>query len=340
MSEVSTNPCRFKAACVSCKVAGQSDRPTLCISLECNHYTPCTRCLSNRVLNDKGLCNVCIKNASKKQEKTKAGLSNEGKFVEATTEFYDSLTSGDESEASTAATLRELTITIPGSPPPQYSDAEKDYYLHHWKEYTGYYRDPTAKTLVHNIIIFEVELNYLSSFMIANRGNPKKEVEAQRNRLIKNLKDLRDQLPSKEANEESDDEKAMAMIYEAWVKERGERAVGPTRRIFSQEALALAPHLIFRINPQAILERLGYKLVDAIQACDSVVIDDLPSDPEKMLEYFGFFLREKYALPIGLKLNHEEEPALPTEGAQLAAQSIQRNQAFQDDDDDTPGDDG
>ena len=150
------------------------------------------------------------------------------------------------------------------------------------------------------------------NFITEKRGSDVSLLEKQRTRLIDNLKELRNQLPEKEANDMSDDEKSLAMIYERYCEEKKLMAVGKVSRMITPEALALAPVLTFPLNPQELLVRLGYRQVDAIQACESILQVDLPSSTKKMLEFFGFFLEEKFAMPFNESQSTiEEDPELP-----------------------------
>lgn len=306
--------CSWKAACKSCTAALNHDRPFLCVDLACNHYTPCTRCQNNRILAD-GLCNVCIKELRTESQATKGAapikeLGPEGEIVETTADLKQAVVA-EELAPEEARTERKLSVSRPGQPPPEYSESEKEIYLSDWAEYQGYYRDPTCKFTLHSIIILQIELNWLLSEMVSRRDTPDKGLEQQRARLVRGLKELRDQLPTKEANEESDDEKFFSTVYQKYIEERGERRIGKVSRVLSPEAVALAPVLHFPMNPQQLLTNLGYRLVDAASACDSIMLDDLPKEPERVLELFGFFLKEKYAAPLDTATVEDEEEPLP-----------------------------
>lgn len=298
----SSNPCVFKSACKTCNMTASEDRPTMCVSLRCPEFTPCKTCGNNKPLNVNKQCNDCTRASSKKP--TLATDPHSGTVVEVQASHAAVVASGNGVDIPT----RTIAITTPGTPPGEYTDPEKEYYLGQWNEYISFYRDPTAKALIHNIIILEIELNFLTSWMISRRGSdPLKEFEAQRNRVIHNLGELRNQLPQKEASDESDDERFFSMIYERYVEEKKLRQKGNVARLLSTEAIALAPTLHFPVDPQKLLTNLGYNLVDAIQACDHIVLDDLPQDPTRMLEFLGFWLNEKYAMPL------DNEPAVMPE---------------------------
>lgn len=309
-------PCSWKAACKSCTAALNHDRPHLCVDLACNHYTPCRRCGNNRLLTEDELCNVCIKELRSDTQSDKAStpiveLGVDGELVETTADLKQAVIM-EELHPGAAHTERKLSVSRPGQPPPEYSETEKEIYNSDWKEYQGYYRDPTAKFTIHSIIILQIELSWLLSEMTTKRGKPDKALENQRTRLVRGLKELRDQLPTKEANEESDDEKFFSTVYQKYIEECQDRRLGKVARYLSPEAIALAPVLHFPINPQQLLSNLGVRLVDAAEACDHILLDELPKEPHKVLEFFGFFLREKYAAPLDTVAMEDEEEPLPS----------------------------
>ncbi len=267
----------------------------------------------NRILDD-GICNVCSKQERTATETKKANLpiqdlNQAGEVIETTLELKQAI---ELEEVQPDTKVRSLSLSRPGSPPAEYGESEKEIYLAEWEEYKGFYRDPTSKFILHSIIILQIELGWLLNEMTVRRGQPDKSQEAQRMRLVRSLKELRDQLPTKEANEESDDEKFLSMIYQKYAEECKERRLGKVARVLSPEAIALAPVLHFPINPQKLLTNLGYRLVDAAAACDNILLDDLPKEPEYVLEFFGFFLREKYSMPLDAITAEDEEPPLPS----------------------------
>lgn len=293
MSNDITNPCIFKRQCKECTKTDLDDRPAMCASLRCEYYTPCKKCGDNKTLNDKGLCNVCVKGHDQKPVIARMASGDLVQVAKGQAEALQS--SPDASDVP----HRTLSVTIPGTTPAECSESEKEYYNVQWKDYTSYYRDPTAKAIVHNIILLEIELNWLVSHITNQRGAvPLKEFEAQRTRTIHNLTELHGMLPKREATDESDDERFFSMVYERYIQEKKLRYVGKVARIISPEALALAPHLDFPVDPQRLLSNLGYRTLDIVEACDHIVLEDLPEQPTQMLEWMGFFLNEQYALPM------------------------------------------
>lgn len=295
------SPCVFKADCKACLMTSPDERPHACVGLDCEFYTPCRKCGANKTLNDHGRCAMCSKDKTGVTATTKDGQS-----VEVPRSMAKAVSESTSQEISGEDFARPISLSQPGNPPSNYTEEEKAYYQGQWDEYRSFYRDPTTKAICHNIIIMEVELGWLVNYMINHRGQPLKEMESQRNRIIKNISDLRSQLPEKEATEESDDDRFLSMIYEKYLAEKNQGTLNGVRRIFSKEALALAPTLTFPLDPLTILKRLGYETIDAEQAVQSLAIDQLPSDPRKTLEWMGFFLDEKFALPFTPELPKEE----------------------------------
>lgn len=322
MSDTERNVCTYKKVCRHCNLCEIDDRPDMCVDLECEHYTPCVKCGKNRNVDSKGRCDHCQR---KKKEKTVVRTADGGyKEVEddspndprfamkgISTVNINEDDSGETSDGY-------VDITPPGVPPVKYSDAEKDYYRRQWEQYEGFYRDPTAYAVIHQIIILEIELNWTVCYMIGKRGEYQKDLESQRNSIITNLQKLRGQLPEKEANELTDDEKSLAMIYDAYIKERQAREKGGVRRIFTQDAVALAPVLPFQLNLQSLLERSGYRTVEAIEAAekfaDSFSENGIPESPEDIAEFFGFPIREEYAQPVGTTVVIDSEDDIDEEG--------------------------
>lgn len=320
MSDI-PNPCFFKKVCKECEITHLADRPKMCEDIGCDKFTPCSRCGNNKVLGDDGMCSTCTRSKGGTIQITDAA----GQVVEIPEQAVKNFRLKEDqlksplSPATTQAVqleeatvnIREITVSMPGTPPAEYNDSEKDYYKTQWTEYEGYYRDPTAKVLLHNIIILEIELNFVVGFIIKSRGSDVSALEQQRTRLIKNLEGLRNQLPDKEALDMSDDEKSIAAIMERYIEVNKLRQVGKVSRIISPEALALAPALKFPIDPAEILHRLGFRQVDIIQACDAIVPADLYDGPKKLLEFLGFFLEEKYAMPFTNIANIDDDTEIP-----------------------------
>lgn len=297
------HPCSFKVLCrTKCPASLPiADRPEMCESMECEHYTPCKKCGNNRHLQE-GLCADCKRGGHKKPDP-------EVRRKDGEVEIYDASEEMDadfplESEVDQNRDKLPMSITLPGDPPPEYGDQEREYYEKQWEQYSGYYRDPTAYAICHNIILIEVELHWINTWLLRKRetvSDSVKAMEKKRDGMIANLEKLRKQLPEKDSADLSDAERSISMIYETYVKEQGLRKQGNVSRILSKEAVALAPQLHFPLDPEELLRRLNYRTVDITEAvdmfCDS---DEIPPDPKELLEFMGYYLDEKLA---------NEEPA-------------------------------
>lgn len=299
------NPCSFKIVCRNCQFCGMENRPETCLGLKCEEYTPCTGCKRNLPLDNAGLCELCqpklepeIKSAKKLEEI----LESEQKVL-AASEVAD-----PEKEFAEAQEERLFEISFPGTPPKEFSPSEKDYYMKQWEEYKGYYRDPTAYAICHNIILLEIELMWIAQFQHRRRTTTIKELEVKQERLIGNLRTLRQQLPEREAQELSDDEKSIGMIYERYLKETKARKVGKVTRFLTPEAMVLADHLHHKVNVFSLLQRLGYKPVSAADAVDHFLDPkDIPEDPEDFLKFMGLHLKEKFAADEGAMIDALEQ---------------------------------
>jgi hypothetical protein len=290
------NPCSFKKACHTCTIVGGPDRPSMCQQLECEHYTPCKKCGANRPLTGTHLCASC--SAADGSAVVRGDANEPDKVVPARRGRPITLKAEAEENDGSVQELG-IEITLPGTPPSNYSDAEKAYYDSHWDQYKGYYRDPTAYAVLHNLIILEIELNWATGYLIQHRAQPDANIEKQRNTIIANMEMLRKQLPAREAQDLSDDEKSLAMIYDRYIEEKKKSCVSGVSRILSPEAVALAPAMHFPVNAEKLLQRLGCKMVDVNSAVEKIIADHhIPSSPESLLEFLGFFLKEKYALPF------------------------------------------
>jgi hypothetical protein len=303
------NPCTFKVVCRSCQFCQEESRPEACISLKCEDYTPCSKCKRNLPLDSTGKCQFCIPQPKPEMESVKK-LSDVITKEQAEILETSSLLSDGEAFAKAEET-RRFEITFPGTAPSQYSNSERLYYENQWKEYVGYYRDPTSYAICHQIILLEVELLWIAQFQHSRREKIIKELEQKQERLINNLRTLRQQLPEKEAQDLSDDEKSLGMIYERYVKEIKARRVGKLSRILTPEAYVLADSLHYKVNTFGLLQRLGYKPVEASDAVDKFFQPaDLPTDPKDFLNFMGFHLKEKFAAPEGAVLDDLESGKL------------------------------
>lgn len=281
--------CDFKKVCNSCTKAEVSERPSMCILLQCPHYTRCSICGMNRKLNDAGLCLDCS-GQSKVSQNAIPGKARR----EANAKVPSLL-----QEEDGVITSRPVTLTEPGTPPLELQVLEKSYYQKRWKEYKGYYRNPAAYFICHMMILEEINLTFMNSRMLETRGELQHQYASERQRSITVLKLLKEQLPEREMEEVMDDEKAIASIYEAYIQEKQVRYAGGVARLLSPEAIALAPALTFPLDPRELLTRCGFDIVNIEQALEKIDFQEIATEktPEEVLEFFGFYLREEYAMP-------------------------------------------
>lgn len=297
------NPCIFKVQCRNCNICAVDDRPSVCSSIECEHYSPCSKCNRNMILNNERRCRICAKTSY-----TDSLASGDGRL--STNEDYDKDVKidnlakivGDSILSDTARAkkqreerreerVRKLKITLPGIPPSEYSQEESDYYKSQWKSYSDYYRDPTIYPMIHNMIILEIELNHITQLLLGTRGEYQKNLLNHRSDIINNLSQIRRMLPEEDALELSEDEKALSMIYETYVREVKARNKDGIKRIFDLPTLALAPVLHFKADLFDILKRLGYKPIDIEEIVKR--IRKPPSDPTELAISLGFPINEE-----------------------------------------------
>jgi hypothetical protein len=306
------NICSYKAVCKKCNMVSLDNRPAICKELECEHLTVCLKCGKNKHIKDedKTLCGSCSGRGADIEFSTNA----EGDTVATPvtqSDIHEPISSGNNQTEGGNSELEQtgvvIEITPPGVAPDSYSEAERKYYLEQYEQYSGYYRDPTAYFLCHQIIITEIELNWLTCYMIQTRGELTKELDSKKTRLISNLESLRKQLPEKEAFELSDDEKSMAMIHDSYMKEKEAREGLGVRRMFSDAAIALAPVLDFPMDLQYLLQSLGYDTVTALDVAQKHLDSgaDLPEDPHQVALFFGYELNSEYALPLDGKAKED-----------------------------------
>jgi len=290
MPDEDKNPCRFKKHCISCKFVADFDRPTLCAKIACEFYSPCSGCNMNKELNEDGLCSSCSSTISQKPARKITDVNS--KAIESA--LLEKGTAVLPGKAS--------SVSFPGIPHKDYNDDERRYYTEQWSQYSGFYRDPSAYTICHHLIMLEIELGDVTGKLVTLRTDNSfsaiKEFEDRQARIIANIKSLRAQLPEKDAASLTDDEKSMASILEKYTKEKSYRYKGGVSRVLSSEAIALCPVLHFKIDARKLLEKLGYEVVDIDRAIEKMVkSEDLPSDIMEIVEFFGMPIRESLANP-------------------------------------------
>lgn len=281
------NPCLYKAVCKICKLVDNEDRPNMCIQIACGHYTPCPVCKQNKALLPDGMCVVCGRDRTRKAQIYGRDTLKEEVQVNIHSE-----------EPQDTPTLKQHPLAIPGQPPSSFTEEEKKYYLYRWKDYEGYYRDPASYVICHNMIIEEMNLSWIQSDIFSRKGEALADLEKRKSVSIDNLNKLKNQLPEKESQELSDDEKSLGMIHELYLSENKLRSYGKYRRMLSPEAIALCPQLPFPIDPIKLLANLGYSIEEA-ETVAARFLDYKTKeqvDPQDILEFFGFKLKERYAI--------------------------------------------
>jgi hypothetical protein len=283
--------CTWKTECKDCKIVDRKDRPNVCRDIKCHHLTICTSCGLNKYSEDtsdpdKTLCNECYAN------------QNPTKKVRVTS----------QQQKTTSNAVDSMTVMIPGEAPPSLSEKEKDYYIKRWTEYDGYFRDPAAYAVVHHMILEELNLNYIQSKIISIRGGvTSDELTKQKENSIKSLESLKKQLPEKEAREDSDEEKALCNAYSKYLEEIGKSTKRGFRRVLTEEAIALAPELYFKIDPRELLERCGFDVATLDEVLEKFYVpEEIGTTAEEILEFLGFKLKEEYALPFAKKEKDKE----------------------------------
>lgn len=299
MPDPNANPCMFKIVCKSCDKVLAEDRPRVCKLMRCPHFTPCQGCNKNKDLDDNKLCDECRKPArAAPPTRVIHPVQEEEAISEDLKADLNSLEETLEDRLVSRGNFSKV-VTPPGVPHPEFSAQEKEYYKMRWEEYHGYFRDPSAYPLCHNLIYIEIELNWLSNAIIFMRmdeadAGKVRDLERRQTALYTGMKLIRDQLPTKESQELTDDEKSMAMILEKHTKLRETRYNGGVSRLLSPGALALAPVLPFKVDPRDVLTKLGYKIVEIEEAIERIVDGrSLPRDPVAIAEALGMIIRDR-----------------------------------------------
>lgn len=314
----SVNPCNFKLICKRCERVEMDDRPRLCKIMKCPYFTPCQKCNKNKELDEDNVCEDCRKPAKKPGNKPFPVPEMLAVETEISADLKQDLNALDEHLQDRALSRGNFSqvVTPPGVPHPDFSDQEKEYYKMRWEEYHGYFRDPSAYPLCHNLIYVEIELNWLSNAIVFLRSNEEdagkiKELERRQSALYANMRIIREQLPTKESQELTDDEKSMSAILEKWTKLKQSRHIAGVSRILSPGAIALAPVLPFKISPRDILAKLGFKTVQ-IEAALQRVMDgrELPTDAIAVAEALGMIVRDRVTIKLDEPLEDIAEDGL------------------------------
>lgn len=267
--------CSYKTCCKNCRLAvdNHDERPSVCELNNCPEYRPCEVCKKNKPLtkdSDKSLCVNCYIDLTRGTDRD---------FTQ-----EDSFTGIDiphpEGDAGRTATCS------PGTPPAAFNNSEKQEYIRQWKEHDGFYKDPYALPMIHNMIIMQIQLHSVTEKIIVHQHEPDMLaiLMNQQEMLIKNISAIQAKLPSKEAEDLSDMEASMAMVYQDYCEEHGKRYNGGVARMLTDEALALAPVLPFKVDLPRLMGNLGLNFVSHEQASEMLKFDDIKS----ALEFFGF----------------------------------------------------
>ena len=301
------NPCVFKARCRTCKVVEPEDRPGLCASMDCEFYIPCNLCgmNTNEVDPEIGNCgNATCKHLKNAQPIEVVETSNGRTAIEINQgpkgfQGEKAHAKQEESNPQVSSGKKTRKITRPGEPPASLSNEEKDYYLERWEDYEGYYRDPAAYLICHQMILEEIRLSHIQTDLIETRGEANAEKEKEKQKVYDNLSKLKQQLPEKESEKLSDDEKALGRIYEIYCEEVAKHRKSGITRVLSPEAIALVPELPFRVDPEKMLRSCGYSLIEAQAAADAVYTsEEIEKTGVDVLTFLGFKLKDHYALPF------------------------------------------
>lgn len=309
------NPCSFKSNCRNCNMVEMSDRPTRCISLDCEFYMPCNLCGMNvNTINPElGHCNrndcqhlQYVRENNLVVDKVKLAGGREVIALGGPVSGWKAEQAGaTQPQVSTGnlpltpASTGRRKINRPGEPPDGLNDDEKEYYKQRWEDYEGYYRDPAAYMICHLMILEEIRLDYIQNELIGKRGEAASDMEKAKREIYTSLANLKKQLPEKESERLSDDEKAMGRIYEAYQEELGLRRKAGISRLLSPEAIALVPELPFRLDIEHMLRSCGYSMISVEDAMQKFYTSrDIDDSPHGVMDFLGFKLKSKYALPF------------------------------------------
>ncbi len=293
------NPCTVKRKCMMCKDVDLGDRPTMCKALACEFYIPCSKCGMNAdgIDPDIGWCeNEHCKHINNIMEVVAVEVID-GHEIRA----YDTGPNETEDVLSSVVSTgkKRRKITRPGVPPDELEDYEREYYLHRWEEYEGYYRDPVAYVTCHYLILEEIKLSYIMAEVLQKRGEALADKETEKSHVYSSIRKLKEQLPEKESERLSDDQVALGMIYDKYCEVNKKTRSSEVIRVLTPEAVALAPTLPFKLDPERMLRLCGFSLVEAQDAAQRVFnANEIEMSGLSILEFLGFKVKEKYAMPF------------------------------------------
>lgn len=293
------NPCTVKRKCMMCKDVDLDDRPAMCKALACEFYIPCSKCGMNAdgIDPDIGWCeNEHCKYIKNVMEVVTVEVGNNQ-----TIQAYDVGPNATQDVLSSVVSTgkKRRSITRPGVPPTELESHEKEYYLYRWEEYEGYYRDPVAYVTCHYLILEEIKLSYIMSDLLEKRGEALADKEKEKSHIYDSIRKLKDQLPEKESERMSDDQLALGMVYDKYCEVNKITRSSGVIRVLSSEAVALAPVLPFKLDAERMLRLCGFSLVEAQDAAQQIFdANDVDKSALSVLEFLGFKLKEKYAMPF------------------------------------------
>jgi len=283
--------CSYKLCCKKCKYTNESDRPKTCEAIQCEHYTPCRKCGKN-LTTIKGLCRTCSEEIQHVNEDV-GDVDEIGIDIESISTAFGNdsneesiINDVDISSETGESLLSNISIGMPGTCPNSYSDECKKYYAAQWDQYIGFYRDPTVYSMLHILIILEIELNQIIAMQASVRAEASLSLEKKRESLIKSINDIRKNLPAADAGRLSDGELALSSIYNKYASIVSQNTNGRLRRVLSTEVIALAPVLHYAIDLKELLTCMGYKIADIKNICD--YIDQIPSSPYDFAKFIGY----------------------------------------------------
>ncbi len=289
--------CGHKMVCKSCVVVDEMNRPLGCERLKCPKYTPCKKCGLNKA------CSECFG-----RDLTHLHLCKDCNPT-VTAEVREKMKQVDNGNLTMPTGTAGRKPTVPGTPPDGLTEEEKDYYLTRWAEYRGYYRNPAAFQVCHAIILEEIVFSSIVALLMESRGDYNKSLEHRKSVCIEALKKLKDQLPEKEADDISDDDRWLSGIYDLFIQEKGLKTRGKVSRIFSKEAVALSQNMPFPSDCDDMSRSCGFTVVELEEAMKRYDMPTHIKNADDLLEFLGFHLRKKYAIDSSEEVMNDDELA-------------------------------
>lgn len=279
--------CSYKLCCKRCKFTNEADRPKSCEAIRCEHYTPCKKCGKN-VTTVKGLCRDCTEDIVSENNTDDIDIDIESIAFgnEDSDTGIDISRDVDVSDNGKEDILGNISIGMPGTCPDSYNEECKKYYASQWVQYIGFYRDPTVYSMLHILIILEIELNQIIAMQASVRAEAGIALEKKRESLIKSINDIRKNLPTADAGRLSDGELALSSIYNRYASIVSQNTNGRLRRVLSTEVIALAPVLHYPVDLSELLSHMGYEIADIKKICD--FIDQIPKSPYDFAKFMGY----------------------------------------------------